>query len=95
MNLITDNVKRDGGEILYNGTDVLKLGDAFRAELGFMPQQQGVYEGMTAETFLAYMARLKKLPGKRIRGEIARVLELTNLSSVRLCAHNLIYYCGS
>ncbi len=83
MNLITDNVKRDGGEILYNGTDVLKLGDAFRAQLGFMPQQQGVYEGMTAETFLAYMARLKKLPGKRIRGEIARVLELTNLSDVR------------
>ena len=83
MNLITDNVKRDGGSVTFDGEEILKLGDAFRAQLGFMPQQQGLYEGMTAETFLAYMARLKKLPGRTIRGEIARVLELTNLKDVR------------
>ena len=67
MNLITDNVKRDGGSITFDGEEILKLGDSFRSQLGFMPQQQGLYEGMTAETFLAYMARLKKLPGKSIR----------------------------
>ena len=83
MNLITDNVKRDGGAILFNGTEILKLGDAFRAVLGYMPQQQGLYEGMTAESFLAYMARLKRIPGREIRGEIKRVLELTNLKDVR------------
>lgn len=83
MNLITDNVRRDGGSIEYNGTDVLELGDAFRDILGYMPQQQGLYEGMTAETFLAYLARLKRIPGGRIRREITRVLQLTNLSEVR------------
>lgn len=83
MNLITDNVKRDGGSITFDGEEILKLGDSFRSQLGFMPQQQGLYEGMTAETFLAYMARLKKLPGKSIRSEITRVLELTNLTDVR------------
>ena len=31
MNLITDNVRRDAGEILFNGTDVLKLGKRFRS----------------------------------------------------------------
>ena len=82
MNLITDNVHRDGGSITYDGTDVLKLGDDFRDVLGYMPQKQGVYEGMTAESFLGYMARLKRIPGKKIRSEIARVLELTNLSNV-------------
>ena len=83
MNLITDNVKRDGGSILFNGTDVLALGDSFRSILGYMPQQQGLYEGMTAESFLAYLARLKKIPGSRIRQEIGHVLRLTNLSDVR------------
>ena len=83
MNLITDNVKRDCGAILFEGTEILKLGDAFRAVLGYMPQQQGLYEGMTAESFLAYMARLKRIPGREIRGEIKRVLELTNLKDVR------------
>ena len=83
MNLITDNVKRDGGAILYNGTDILKLGDAFRSVLGYMPQQQGLYEGMTAETFLAYLSRLKRIPRTRLHREITRVLRLTNLSDVR------------
>ena len=44
MNLITDNVKRDGGKICFNGEDILSLGDKFRSQLGYMPQQQGVYE---------------------------------------------------
>ena len=83
MNLITDNVKRDGGTIEFDGTDILKLGDAFRSVLGYMPQQQGLYEGMTAESFLAYLARLKKIPGTKIRREIGHVLRLTNLSDVR------------
>ena len=34
MNLITDNVKRNVGQILWNGTDILKLGKDFRAKLG-------------------------------------------------------------
>ena len=88
MNLITDNVHRDGGEILYGGTDVLKLGNDFRSLLGYMPQQQGLYESMTAETFLTYMARLKRIPGRNIKDEITRVLALTNLSNVR---HAKIY----
>ena len=88
MNLITDNVHRDGGEILYGGTDVLKLGNEFRSLLGYMPQQQGLYESMTAETFLTYMARLKRIPGRNIKDEITRVLALTNLSNVR---HAKIY----
>ena len=88
MNLITDNVKRDGGEITYNGVDVLKMGDEFRSILGYMPQQQGLYESMTAQTFIAYMARLKKIPGRNIKSETERVLELTNLKDV---IHHKLY----
>ena len=83
MHLITDNVSRTAGEILLDGTEVLKLGDSFRALLGFMPQQQGLYEGMTCESFLAYMARLKGIPRKKIRSELDRVLALTNLTERR------------
>jgi len=87
MNLITDNVKRDGGRIEFDGKDILSLGDSFRAVLGYMPQQQGIYEGMTAESFLAYLARLKNIPQSKIKSEIHQVLKLTNLSEVR---HNKI-----
>ena len=83
MNLITDNVRRDSGKILYNGKDVKELGDAFRAELGYMPQQQHLYESMTVESFLIYMARLKGIAGSRIREELDKVLEHSNLKDVR------------
>lgn len=83
MNLITDNVKRDGGSITFDGTDILTLGDDFRSKLGFMPQQQGIYEQMTAESFLSYMGGLKGIRGRELRREVSEVLELTNLSSVR------------
>ena len=83
MNLITDNVRRDGGSILYDGKDILELGAEFRGVLGYMPQQQGIYEHMTAESFVSYMARLKGLKGARLKAEVERVLNLANLSGVK------------
>ena len=83
MNLITDNVKRDGGTIRFDGEDILSLGDKFRSKLGYMPQQQGVYEQMTAESFVSYIGRLKGLTGKELRAQVDKVLGLVNLSGVR------------
>ena len=79
MNLITDNVKRDQGEILFNGTDVLKLGSSFRKRLGYMPQQQGMYHDFSARAFLRYMAQMKQIPRKEARLQIEELLELVNL----------------
>ena len=83
MNLLTDNISRTAGQILFDGTDILKLGRSFRRVLGYMPQQQGYYEHMTAQTFLSYMADLKAIPKKQAREEIEKLLEITNLSDVR------------
>lgn len=83
MNLITDNLRRDGGSITYDGEDVREMGAKYRRILGYMTQQQGLYEGMTAESFLVYMSRLKEIPRKKTPGEIDRVLEMTNLADVR------------
>ncbi len=41
-NLITDNIKRDSGQILYNGKEILALGADFRKDVGYMPQQYGL-----------------------------------------------------
>lgn len=39
MNLLTDNIDRTKGEILFDDTDILKLSKDFRKALGYMPQQ--------------------------------------------------------
>lgn len=79
MNLITDNVKRTEGEILWDDTDILKLGRSFRAILGYMPQQQGMYSDFSARAFLRYMADIKELPRKKARSQIEELLKLVNL----------------
>ena len=83
MNLITDNIKRDGGSITFDGREILEMGDEFRAVLGYMPQEQGVYEQMTTESFVTYIARLKGLRGKALRSGVDGVLELANLNGLR------------
>ena len=80
MNLITDNVSRDGGSILFEGKDVLTLGKAFRERLGYMPQQQGMYDEMSAYGFLLYIARLKGIGKKDAKAQVTRLLSLVNLS---------------
>ena len=82
MNLITDNVKRTSGEIIYNGKETLSLGKNFRRVLGYMPQQQGYYEDLSARAFLLYMAYLKGLRRRDAKKKTDELLEIVNLSDV-------------
>jgi ABC-type multidrug transport system ATPase subunit len=79
MNLITDNVKRNEGQILWDGTDILKLGKDFRAKLGYMPQQQGMYNDFSARAFLRYIAQIKEIPKKQADEQIEQLLDVVNL----------------
>ena len=79
MNLITDNIRRDEGTILYGDADILKLGSKYRAVLGYMPQEQGMYEDFSARSFLLYMAKLKGLKSKESTRQVEELLELVGL----------------
>ncbi len=83
MNLISDNIKRDGGSITFDGKEILEMGKDFRKVLGYMPQQQGIYDKMTAVSFVSYMARLKGLKGKEMQSQVEESLKLCNLWNVK------------
>lgn len=72
MNIITDNLNADSGEVLYDGEEIKKLGKDYRTILGYMPQQQGLYDDFTLNRFLWYMAALKGL--KKERGKTKNCL---------------------
>ncbi len=80
MNLITDNLKRTSGNILYNGTEILEMGAKFRALIGYMPQQQGFYENFSARMFLYYMAELKGIRRREAKKQIEHLLQTVNLA---------------
>lgn len=79
MNLITDQIQPDEGEILYQGQNIRRLGKSYRNVLGYMPQQQGVYREFTGRRFLWYMAALKGLPTKYAKNRIEELLFIVNL----------------
>ena len=80
MNIITDNLNADGGEVDYGGENIKKLGKDYRAVLGYMPQQQGLYDDFTLNRFLWYMAALKGLKKKEAKEKITQLLETVNLT---------------
>lgn len=80
MNLITDQLKPDEGEILFEGQNISCLGKSYRDILGYMPQQQGIYQDFTGRRFLWYMSALKGLSTKQARAKIEELLSIVNLT---------------
>lgn len=79
INLLTDNLTPDSGSVLWEGQPISKLGRRYRDILGFMPQQQGIYDEFTGRRFLTYIAALKEMPKKTAMQEIERTSRLVNL----------------
>lgn len=87
MNMIAGNLKPDTGSIQYNGRDIYRLGKEFRFVLGYMPQQQGLYDSFTGFRYLSYMAALKGMSKGEAKEQImeaARMVHLTDVLNRRL-----------
>ena len=83
MNIVTQNLKSDNGEILLDDTPIGKLGASYREKLGFMPQYPGMYPSFSALDFLRYMAVLKGLNKKKADEQIDEFLHAVELHDVR------------
>ena len=82
MNILTDNLKADSGEITYDGENILDMGGRFREKLGFMPQYPGLYPNFTVERFMWYMAALKGLSKAESQRQIPEILAAVDLDDV-------------
>ncbi len=84
MRTIATLQSADAGSISFDGLDVLENPLELRKQLGYLPQEFGVYEGESAESLLDYFAILKGITNKKVRrARVSDVLELTNLGDVR------------
>lgn len=74
----------DEGTIALDGLDVLAEPQELRRRLGYLPQDFGVYPGISALLLLDHIAVLKGIQDKQARREqVHALLELTNLYEVR------------
>lgn len=81
MNIIAQITKQTSGEVLLDKQNISDMGNTYKSMLGFMPQQQGMYEYFTGYRFLYYMAALKGVAPNNIKSEVLRVAERVNLQN--------------
>lgn len=71
------------GEIIYNGQSIYENEEEYRAIIGYLPQEFGVYKNFTAQEFLHYVAALKGIDKNKATEKIAELLQLVGLYEVR------------
>lgn len=83
MRIIATITKPSQGTVLWNGVDIGKKPNAIRKELGYLPQDFGVYPNLNAEEFLLYLSALKGVTKKAAKERINDLLTFVNLLEVR------------
>jgi ABC-2 type transport system ATP-binding protein len=84
MRTIATLQRPDSGTIRLGELDVLARPDEVRRQLGYLPQEFGLYPNLSAEMVLDHFAQLKGVTVRRERRAlVASLLQQTNLYDVR------------
>ncbi len=83
MNILSCNLRQSSGTVTLDGEDIIAMGAAYRARLGYCPQRQALYPGFSGEQFLYYIASLQGMKRKQAEQRIDWVLELLSMQDVR------------
>lgn len=74
----------DSGQVIFDGQDMLQNPQLLRSQLGYLPQDFGVYPKIAAIDLLNHLAVLKGILDKKARKEqVLALLQQTNLYNVR------------
>jgi len=79
LKMIATVSKPTDGIILLNKNNIVKDANYMRKQLGFLPQDFGVYPNLNAFEFLEYMAAMKGVGGEKLKPRITQLLEGLNL----------------
>nr|VFK54615.1 MAG: ABC-type multidrug transport system, ATPase component [Candidatus Kentron sp. TC] len=82
LDVLSGRRPASAGEIAYNGEDLYRNYDRFRASIGYVPQQDIVHRKIRVRKALEYTARLRLPPDMRtdeIAHHVARVLDQVGL----------------
>ena len=84
MRILATLQQADRGEVRFAGLDLRRDQAAVREQLGYLPQDFGLYPRLSAERLLDHVAVLKGITERRRRrAEVERLLVRTNLWALR------------
>lgn len=82
LKMIATVSKPTDGILLLNKNNIVKDPNYMRKQLGFLPQDFGVYPNLNAFEFLEYIAAMKGVGGSNLKPRITQLLEGLNLMEV-------------
>jgi ABC-2 type transport system ATP-binding protein len=83
MRIITGFMPATSGTVRVEGFDVFEQSSEVRRRIGYLPENPPLYNDMSAETYLRFVARLKGMARGDIPPAVERVLETCGLTGVR------------
>lgn len=83
MNIMTGCLAATAGTVRINGFDIYK--DAIEAKrlIGYLPEQPPLYEDMTPEEYLTFVAEAKGVDPERVARQVKEVMEQTNITEMK------------
>ena len=82
MRVLSTLAKATAGRVTWRGEDIARRPDALRRELGYLPQDFGVYDALSAREFLAFLAAVKGLPARKVAARVDECLAMVGLDDV-------------
>ncbi len=82
MRMITGYLRPTSGEVRLGGISVTQDSKAVRASIGYLPENNPLYEDLRVREYLAFRAALKGVPRGQRANRIARALEACEVTEV-------------
>ncbi|MBF1097284.1 MAG: ATP-binding cassette domain-containing protein, partial [Riemerella sp.] len=83
MKSITGVVKIDEGEILFNDKDITQYPIKSKKNIGFLPENNPLYQEMFVKEYLNFVADIHKIPSERI-DEVIELVGITPEKSKKI-----------
>ncbi|WP_419996217.1 ABC transporter ATP-binding protein [Streptomyces boninensis] len=80
MRIAATITRPTAGQVRWHGTDAVARPNPLRTQLGYLPQDFGVYPNLSAPEFLRYLAAAKGLSARTARARTEELLHLVNLA---------------
>ncbi len=79
INIMVGLLKPDRGQVLIKGVDVRERPLEAKRQIGFVPDNPELYEGLTGVEYVNFMADVFEVPAAARRERVAELLEVFNL----------------
>lgn len=82
MNIMAGCLAATEGEVRIAGFDIFEESGQAKKRIGYLPEQPPLYLDMTPREYLAFVARAKGIPGKKIPARMNHVMQVTQIQEV-------------